>query len=83
MFNFSYYHHHRLFRGHNYIGDLPGFVERFMKEQLMYDPYFSHLEQAWNLREQQDNFLFLWFEDMKTDLRSVVKRVRKVFIWKT
>ena len=48
----------------------------------MYDPYFSHVEEAWRLREQ-DNLLFLWFEDMKTDLRSVVGRVREVFIWKT
>ena len=68
----SYYHHHRLFRGHNYIGDLPGFVQRFIKGQLMYDPYFSHLEQAWKLREEE-NFLFIWFEEMKTDLPKVIQ----------
>ena len=56
------------------MGDLPGFVRRFMKEQLMYDPFFSHLEEAWGHRESE-NLLFIWFEEMKTDLRSVVERV--------
>lgn len=51
------------------MGDLPGFVRRFMKEQLMYDPFFSHLEEAWGHRDNE-NLLFIWFEEMKTDLRD-------------
>ena len=34
----------------------------------MYDPYFSHVEEAWGYRET-DNLLFIWFEEMKADLR--------------
>ena len=30
----SYYHHHKLVRGHDYTGDLPGFSKWFMKEQV-------------------------------------------------
>ena len=40
-----------------------------MKEQLMYDPFFSHLEEAWGHRDSE-NLLFIWFEEMKTDLRD-------------
>ena len=90
----SYYHHHKLFRGHNYCGDLPTFVERkiflsnyysqteqfcsrrFMKSQLMYDPYFEHLKQAWNVKDHK-NVLFIYFEEMKNDMDSVIGRVCK------
>ena len=42
----------------------------------MYDPFFSHIKEAWNLRDHQ-NVLFIYFEEMKRDLRKVIERVAK------
>ena len=70
----SSYHHHRLIKGHDYVGDLPTFAKRFMKDQLMLGSFFNHLEEAWKVKEYP-NILFIWFEDMKKDLRSVIKKV--------
>ena len=42
----------------------------------MYDPFFSHIQEAWNLRDHP-NVLFIYFEEMKRDLRKVIERVAK------
>ena len=42
----------------------------------MYDPFFSHIKEAWNLRDHQ-NVIFIYFEEMKRDLRKVIERVAK------
>ena len=47
-----------------------------MKDQVMISPFFQHLEEAWQLRNNS-NLLFIFFEDMKKDLRSVVEKVSK------
>ena len=72
----SYFHHHKHFKCHQFSGDLAKFAERFMKDQVMYSPFFQHCEEAWQLRESP-NLLFIFFEDMKKDLRGVVEKVAK------
>ena len=72
----SYYHHHKLIRCHQFTGDFKTFAERFMKDQVMYSPFFQHCEEAWQLRESP-NLLFIFFEDMKKDMKSVVERVAR------
>ena len=47
-----------------------------MKGQLMYDPYFEHLKQAWSVKDHK-NVLFIFFEEMKNDMDSVIGRVSK------
>ena len=42
----------------------------------MYDPYFEHLKQAWNVKDHK-NVLFIFFEEMKNDMDSVIGRVSK------
>ena len=42
----------------------------------MYDPFFAHIEEAWHLRDHK-NVLFIFFEEMKADLRKVIQRVAK------
>ena len=42
----------------------------------MYDPFFYHVEEAWKLRDHK-NVLFIFFEEMKQDLRQVIERVSK------
>jgi len=72
----SFYHHHKLINGHGYIGDLPSFAKRFINNEIMMGPFFPHAEEAWSLRDHP-NLLFLFYEDMKKDLRSVIDTVSK------
>ena len=70
----SYYHHHKLITGHGYIGDLPNFARRFMRNELMYGSIFPHAKEAWTLKDDP-NMLFVFYEDMKADLVKVIERV--------
>ena len=70
----SFYHHHRLIKSHGFTGDLPTFAARMTKNQLAGNPFFPHLEEAWQLRHHP-NLLFLFYEDMKRDLGSVIDQV--------
>ena len=72
----SYYHHHRLIKSHGFVGDLPTFASRMMKNQLMVNPFFPHLEEAWQQRNHP-NMLFIFYEDMKRDLGAVIDQVAK------
>ena len=72
----SFYHHHKHLTPHGYVGDLPTFARRFMQDQIMDGPFFKHLEEAWELKENP-NLLFIFFEDMKQDLKSVIRKVSK------
>ena len=72
----SFYHHHRLIKSHGFTGDLPAFAARMTKNQLAGNPFFPHLEEAWQLRDHP-NMLFLFYEDMKRDLGSVIDQVAK------
>ena len=70
----SYFHHHRLIKSLDYIGDLPTFARRFIKNQVRTGPYFQHVEEAWTLKDNP-NMLFLFYEEMKKDLKSVIRQV--------
>ena len=72
----SYYHHHKLITGHGYVGDLPNFARRFMRNELMYGSIFPHAKEAWALKDNP-NMLFVFYEDMKADLMKVIERVCK------
>ena len=72
----SYYHHHKLITAHGYIGDLPSFAQRFMKNEIMQGPFFPHVHEAWAIKDHP-NLLFIFYEDMRKDLRSVIARVSK------
>lgn len=64
----SYYHHHRLIRSLDYIGDLPTFARRFMNDQVRIGPYFQHVKEAWTMKDNP-NMLFLFYEEMKKRLK--------------
>ena len=72
----SYYHHSKLINAHGFTGDLPSFAKRFMQKELLYDPFFPHVEEAWAINNHP-NMLFIFYEDMKADLRAVMRRVSK------
>ena len=41
----SYYHHHRLNKVHDFVGDLPEFAQWFIKDNVLMSPFFPHVEE--------------------------------------
>ncbi|TRY71899.1 hypothetical protein TCAL_16218 [Tigriopus californicus] len=70
----SYFHHHRLIRHHEFVGDFKAFFHYFIQEKVLWSPYWRHISQAWKHRKS-DNLLFVFFSDMKEDLSDVVDRL--------
>ncbi|XP_058803922.1 luciferin sulfotransferase-like [Phymastichus coffea] len=68
----SYFHHCKLLEG--YRGDFLEFCSLFLGGKLCFGPFWNHVLAYWSER-QRDNFLFIKYEDMKHDLRAVIKRV--------
>ena len=68
----SYYHHHKLIRAHGFSGNLANIAERFMNNQIMMGPFFPHIEEGWSMKDHPN---FLFHEDMKKDMKSVIEKV--------
>ena len=50
------------------------FLKYFMEENVVGLPCVDHMVEAWNLRHHP-NMCFLFYEDMKRDLRSQLRKV--------
>merc|ERR1712071_218459 len=72
----SYFHHHRLVNCQNYTNDIDKFAEYFMNDELYYSPFFGHILEGWAKRDHP-NVLFLFYEDMKRNLRGEIEKVCK------
>ena len=72
----SYYHHSLLMENNIMKNGFAEFAKRFMKGQIEYGSYWTHLKDAWESRSHP-NMKFLWFEDMKKDLKPVIKDLAK------
>ncbi|XP_050437126.1 luciferin sulfotransferase-like isoform X2 [Adelges cooleyi] len=70
----SYFHHCRLLEG--YKGNFDDFCKLFTSDSLCFSPFFDHLLGYWEQRNDP-RVLFLKYEDMKRDLRSVIRRTGK------
>ncbi|XP_077289156.1 luciferin sulfotransferase-like isoform X2 [Arctopsyche grandis] len=68
----SYYHHCILLEG--YKGNFDNFYKMFLANKVGYAPFWAHVLGFWKRRDQE-NILFLRYEDMKADLPSVIRRV--------
>ncbi|KAI5632729.1 sulfotransferase domain-containing protein [Phthorimaea operculella] len=72
----SFYHHNRLIKNHGYIGDFKSYWDFFIKDLIIYTPYFEGLKEAWNCRHHP-NMLFLFYEELNKDLPATVRKVAK------
>ncbi|KAF2354421.1 Sulfotransferase domain [Trinorchestia longiramus] len=70
----SYYHHAVKLEG--FTGDFDTFVKIFLADALPWAPFWSNVLSYWNRRDES-NVLFLTFEELKTDMPGVLKRVAK------
>ncbi len=69
----SYYFHTVMFDG--YTGSLEEFSDTFMADSLLYSPYIPHILDYCQASESLDNLLVLNFEDMKIQLKEIIKIV--------
>ncbi|KAL5235526.1 hypothetical protein ACI65C_002936 [Semiaphis heraclei] len=70
----SYFHHCRLLEG--YTGNFEDFCKLFTSDSLCLSPYFDNVLGYWNQRDDS-RLLFLKYEEMKQDLRAVIRRTAK------
>ncbi|XP_059623032.1 luciferin sulfotransferase-like [Phlebotomus argentipes] len=67
----SFYHHYKNLQG--YRGTFDDFLDTFLNDGVIYAPYDSHIIDFWNMRDEE-NILFLTYEDMKRDHPSVIRK---------
>ena len=73
----SYYHHHRGFKKlHRVEVEWDSFFDMFASGQIHFGDYFDHVLSWWAHRND-DNVLFLKYEDMKKDLPAAVRQIAK------
>ncbi|RXG57995.1 Sulfotransferase 1C4 [Armadillidium vulgare] len=72
----SFCHHSRLFNLINFVGSMSDFVDHFVKDTLVYSPFWTHLKEAWNKRSHP-NIHYCFYEDMKANPKEEILRIHK------
>jgi hypothetical protein len=67
----SYYHYCALV--HQLKCSLDEFLDLFLEDKVPIGPYYKHVLEFWNRRDQE-NILFLKYEDMKKDLPGIIQK---------
>jgi len=70
----SFYHFSNLIKNTKYKGTLEEFVDDYMDGRVVYGPYWEHVRLAWAKRNDP-NFLFLFYEDLKQNPKSEIKKI--------
>ncbi|XP_055706449.1 luciferin sulfotransferase-like [Phlebotomus papatasi] len=67
----SFYHHYRNLQ--EYRQSFSNFAEAFMNDMIIYAPFDTHIVDFWHMRNE-DNILFLTYEDMKKDHPTIIEK---------
>lgn len=70
----SWFHHEQMMPVHGYQGEFDPFARMYMKGDVLYGDYWTHLRTLWKNKDHP-NMCFIWYEDMVKDLRSVINEV--------
>ncbi|XP_043231719.1 sulfotransferase 1C4-like [Amphibalanus amphitrite] len=70
----SYYHHHKLIKMMDFEGTFEEFFDLFLENKVVQAPFMPHVKEAWE-KKDHPNLLFLFFEDLKSDLKGNIRRV--------
>ena len=70
----SYYHHHKTFGEYGLNCTLDEFLELFMRGEVEFGDYWHHLQCGWEKRNHP-NMKFLWYEDIRADLKGTIKDI--------
>ncbi|XP_073703591.1 amine sulfotransferase-like [Garra rufa] len=70
----SYYHFHKYANMLETPKDFDEFFEKFMEGNVFGSCWFEHVK-AWYSHKDEMNFLYITYEEMIKDLRSVVERI--------
>ena len=68
----SFYHHNLNVPGHGYVGSFEQFLTYFEQGLHVFGSYWHHVLTGWQHRSHR-NVKFLWYEDMKADMKTVIK----------
>ncbi|KAI5714784.1 hypothetical protein M8J77_005566 [Diaphorina citri] len=72
----SYYHHCQLLEG--YRGNFEDFFKIFLDGLVCFGPFWEHVLEFWEASKRNpENILFLKYEDMKKDLKSIIQQTGK------
>lgn len=72
----SYFHFYNTRQGFEKIPTFSDFFDMFKEEKLVFGNWFDHVS-SWYPNEGHDNFLFIKYEDMKSDHYGSVEKVAK------
>ncbi|XP_012216892.1 sulfotransferase 1A1-like [Linepithema humile] len=77
----SWYNLNKALKTQGYIGDFSTFWDYFQNDLTPYSPYWTHLKEAWALKNHP-NLLFMFYEEMTHDFPTAIRKVTK-FLNKT
>lgn len=72
----SWFHHEQLLPVHGFSGKFADMAKLYMEGKVLYGSYWKHME-TMSKHKDHPNMKLIWFEDMKTDIKAVIRDIAK------